>query len=138
MLTRHHSDWYIFGMKTFEVRTASFSNADNNSVGGREMNRNGQGTIYLQADKKVDAMATLASFGYFRVSAADCQLGKGNDMDAMLKAGVITEGSLTFVALDSKRVGKAHFNKVGERCSAAIGRLEVDSDNGFKRKFVAS
>lgn len=125
-------------MKTFEVRTATFSNADNNSVGGREMNRNGQGTIYLQAEKKVDAMATLATYGYFRVIPTDCRLGSGKEMDALLEAGVITEGSLTFVALDSKRVGKASFDKTGERFSKAVGHLEVDSNDGFKRTFVAS
>jgi hypothetical protein len=124
-------------MKTFEVRTASFSNADNDSVGGREVNRNGRGIIYIPSDKKAEAMEVLASFGYFRVNPNDCRLSLGNDTDALTKAGVMTEKSLIFVSQEGRRVGKAEFNKSGTRVSKAIGRLEVDSGNGFKRAFTA-
>lgn len=123
-------------MKIFEVSTASFSNADNNSVGGREANRNGQGTIYIPTGKKSEAMAVLASFGYFRVNPIDCRLSMGNDINAITQAGVMTEGSLVFVSLDKKRVGKAYFEKGGARISKAVGRFEMDSK--FKRTFIAS
>lgn len=125
-------------MKIFEVRTASFSSADNDSVGGREVNRNGKGTIYIPTSKKAEAMAILASYGYFRVNPNDCRLASGNDALALEQSGIVTQGSLVFVAVESRNVGKAYFDKSGARVSKKVGRLAADSENRFKTTLVTS
>ena len=124
-------------MKTFEVRSAFFIRDDNNAVGGAESNRHRQGSIFVKAERKADALTTLESFGY-HVRPAECRLGMGLNMEALLSAGVITDDTLTLIALNGRQVGKVS-QKGEERIAEDIGRLEVDrASDSYAYKFVAS
>lgn len=124
-------------MKTFEVRTVFFIRDDNDVVGGQETNRHCQGSIFLTAERKADALATLESFGY-RVRPNECKIGMGLGMEALLAAEVITADTLTLVSLDGRKVGKASV-KDGARVAERIGDLEVDrGGDSYGYKFIAS
>lgn len=121
-------------MRIFEVRTASFLNADNKTVGGKDTNRDGKGTIYIPAGKKVEAMSILASFGYYRLNDDDCQVSTSKDANALSEAGIPSARSLIFVSSDSKKVGKTYMDKAGNRISAPVGSFQLS--RSFKRMFM--
>lgn len=124
-------------MKTFAVRRAFFQYKDNDTVGGDDVNRHRQGTFFIAAKKKVDAIETLKSFGY-TVRPAECTLGMGNAMEALLEAGVIKEGELVLTPGNGRAlVGKVRFNEAGERVAEHIGELTVGSHvDSFRQSFT--
>lgn len=124
-------------MKTFEVRDSFFIRNDNDAVGGTESNRHRQGSIFLRAEKKADALEVLASLGY-TVRPTECKIGMGLGMEALLHSDVINEDALTLVALDGRKVGKVSI-KDGNRVAESIGTLEVDRESDtYSYKFVAA
>lgn len=111
------------GINTYEVRSALFSALDNEALGGAEGNYHKQGSIFVKAESKAHALETLKSFGY-PTSTMNCRIGRGNSVNALMDADVITTDALTMVSLDDRIIGKIRFNEEGERIVATVGYLK--------------
>jgi hypothetical protein len=115
-------------MKTFAVRYGFIKSGDNEFVGGLDTNHHKQGALLINAKFKKDALAKMESLGY-KVSATNCTIGSGNDMNALLEAGVINEDSL--IVLPDNRpfyVARVWIDENGDRKVARIGELVNDKD----------
>lgn len=113
-------------MKTFVARTAFLKHDDNKFVGGTESNRHSQGDIFVAAKNKAAAVELLSELGY-SIRAADVRLGMGNDMDALVEAGVITEGSLIIVSGNRPLLtAKITKDANGDRTVATVGEVGTD------------
>lgn len=115
-------------MKTFAVRYGFIKSSDNECVGGLETNHHKQGALLINAKFKKDALAKMEALGY-KVSATQCTVGSGNDMNALLEAGVLNEDSL--IVLPDNRpfyVARVWIDENGDRKVERIGELVNDKD----------
>ena len=114
-------------MKTFAARYAFIKSADNEFIGGYESNRHQQGTIFVQAKFKKDALAKMVSLGY-KVPPVDCTIGSGDDLDALLAAGLINAESLILMPANKPDyVARVWTDGSGERKVARLGELVRDA-----------
>lgn len=126
------------GLKTFEVRSVVFTETDNAALGGTDSNPHAQGSIFVKAESKAEALATLKSFDY-PTPTMECRVGRGDGMDALLDAGVITTGTLTFVDPNYRNVGKLSFTETGEKEAVTAGHLiPRQGDNHYGMEFMKS
>jgi hypothetical protein len=122
-------------MKTFAVRDAFLKVADNDCVGGRELNRHSQGIIFVKAKNKADALETLVSLNY-NIRAASVRAAMGTDVDALTKAHVITEGTLTITSNQNPwMVARVSVNEEGERVTTPLGQLHPSRES-FGYEFI--
>lgn len=124
-------------MKTFAVRYSFIKHDDNDLIGGTETNRHKQGTMFINAKTKKDALAKMEVLGY-RVRPGECRVGSGTDMDALLGAGIINDESL--VLLPDNRpyhVARVWLDENGERHAARIGEVDNDREAAtYSYKFI--
>lgn len=124
-------------MKTFAVRYGFIKSGDNKFIGGLDTNRHSQGTLFINAKLKKDALAKMESLGY-KVSPTACTIGSGIDMNALLDAGVINEDSL--ILLPDNRpfhVARVWADESGGRKVERIGELVNDKDaKVYSDKFI--
>lgn len=111
-------------MKTFVARTVLLNHDDNSCVGGNESNRHSQGDIFVAAPNKAAAIEKLSDLGY-PIRPADVRVGSGNDMDALLDAGVITDGSLILISGNRPLLAaKVSKDESGVRSVVTLGEIK--------------
>lgn len=122
-------------MKTFAARTVLLKRDDNEFIGGTESNHHKQGDIFVAAKNKAAAIEIMTGLGY-SIRPADVRIGMGNDMDALLEAGVITEDSLTLIPCNRPLLtAKVSKDEHGDRHVATIGEVGTDAVT-YKYVFV--
>jgi hypothetical protein len=122
-------------MKTFVARTVLLKRDDNEFIGGTESNRHRQGDIFVAAKNKAAAIEIMTGLGY-TIRPADVRVGMGNDMDALLEAGVITDDSLTLIPVNRPYLAaKVSKDENGDRHVATVGEVGTEAVT-YKTVFI--
>lgn len=124
-------------MKTFVARYGFIKAADNELIGGQESNHHKQGSLFINAKSKKDALEKMLSLGY-RETNTSLKVGSGIDMNALLDAGVINEDSIILTPDNRPNyVARVWLDENGVRQVARIGELVRDVDAPtYADKFV--
>jgi hypothetical protein len=124
-------------MKTFVARYGFIKAADNDFIGGKETNHHKQGSLFINAKSKKDAIEKMTALGYFQTNAS-LKIGSGIDMNALLDADVINEDSIILTPDNRPNyVARVWLDDKGVRQVARIGELVRDVDAPvYADKFV--